>query len=82
VLDDGDRSEVHTLAAQLGARYLTRPEHINAKAGNLNHALSVIHADFIAVFDADHAPAFTFLEQALGYFAAMTKPRRDRRFGR
>ena len=40
--------------AKLGARYLTRPTHEHAKAGNINHALGNIKADFIAILDADH----------------------------
>jgi cellulose synthase/poly-beta-1,6-N-acetylglucosamine synthase-like glycosyltransferase len=68
VLDDGDRPEVARLAADLGARYLTRPEHDHAKAGNLNHALTVIDADLIAVLDADHVASPDFLTHTLGYF--------------
>ena len=68
VLDDGSRPEVERLAAELGARYLTRPDHAHAKAGNINHALGVIEADFIAVLDADHVAAPDFLVHTLGYF--------------
>jgi cellulose synthase (UDP-forming) len=68
VLDDGDRPAVAALAAELGAHYLAREEHQHAKAGNLNHALRVIDADFVAVLDADHVAAPTFLERTLGYF--------------
>jgi cellulose synthase (UDP-forming) len=68
VLDDGDRPEVQDLAAELGAYYLARPEHSHAKAGNLNHALGVIEADFIAVLDADHVASPEFLVHTLGYF--------------
>ena len=68
VLDDGDRPEVQDLAAELGAYYLARPEHGHAKAGNLNHALGVIEADFIAVLDADHVASPDFLVHTLGYF--------------
>ncbi len=68
VLDDGDRPAVAKLAADLGARYLTRPDHAHAKAGNLNHALGVIDADFIAVLDADHVAERDFLVRTLGYF--------------
>src|SRR5688572_22681901 len=56
VLDDGEREEIRSLASQLGARYLARPTHEHAKAGNLNYALARIDADFIAVFDADYVP--------------------------
>jgi cellulose synthase (UDP-forming) len=68
VLDDGDRPEVQDLAAELGAYYLARPEHSHAKAGNLNHALGVIEADFIGVLDADHVASPDFLVHTLGYF--------------
>lgn len=68
VLDDGERPAVAALAAELGARYVARSDHSHAKAGNLNHALGMIDADFVAVLDADHVAAPTFLERTLGYF--------------
>jgi cellulose synthase/poly-beta-1,6-N-acetylglucosamine synthase-like glycosyltransferase len=68
VLDDGNRPAIAALAAELGARYLTRPEHVHAKAGNINHALEVIDADFVAVLDADHVASRDFLVRTLGYF--------------
>jgi cellulose synthase (UDP-forming) len=69
VLDDGDRPAIARLAADLGARYLARPTHEHAKAGNLNHALGLIEADFVAVLDADHVASPDFLAHTLGYFA-------------
>ena len=68
VLDDGNRPAVASLAADLGARYLARPGHEHAKAGNINHALGLIDADFIAVLDADHVASPDFLVHTLGYF--------------
>lgn len=68
VLDDGGRPEVEELTRALGARYLTREDHRNAKAGNINHALGVIDADFIAILDADHVASPDFLRNTLGYF--------------
>ena len=68
VLDDGDRPWVRALANELGARYLARAEHDHAKAGNLNHALQMIDADVIAVFDADHVVQPNFLRHTLAYF--------------
>jgi cellulose synthase (UDP-forming) len=68
VLDDGDRPGVEALAHALGARYLTRPVHDHAKAGNLNHALTVVDVDVVAIFDADHVPELEFFEHTLGYF--------------
>ena len=69
VLDDGQRPEIEELARSLGARYLARPTHEHAKAGNLNHALGVIDAEILAVLDADHVAAPEFLAATLGYFS-------------
>ena len=68
VLDDGDRPEVRRMAEELGARYLTRPTHEHAKAGNVNHALGVVKADLLAILDADHVARRDFLRNTLGYF--------------
>lgn len=68
VLDDGARPEVERVATELGARYLARPTHEHAKAGNLNHALGVIDAELIAILDADHVASPDFLVRTLGYF--------------
>lgn len=68
VLDDGRRPAIRQLATALGASYLTRPDREHAKAGNLNHALSVVDAEIIAVLDADHVPSPAFLRNTLGYF--------------
>jgi len=68
LLDDGNRPEMAQLAHALGARYLAREDNRDAKAGNLNHALAHSSGDFIAIFDADHAPQRHFLERTLGYF--------------
>jgi cellulose synthase (UDP-forming) len=69
LLDDGNRIEMHALAEELGCRYLARTENSHAKAGNLNNALHHTRADYIAIFDADHAPMPNFLEETLGFFA-------------
>jgi cellulose synthase (UDP-forming) len=69
LLDDGDRLEMHVLAEELGCRYLARTNRRHAKAGNLNNALKHTSAAFIAIFDADHAPAPTFLDETLGFFS-------------
>jgi len=68
LLDDGNRPEMKALASELGIRYLARTENTHAKAGNLNNALTHSTADFIAIFDADHAPKRNFLDETLGFF--------------
>ncbi len=69
ILDDGRRAEIKQLAAELGCGYITRTGNAHAKAGNLNHALAKTTGEFIAFFDADHAPKQTFLTRTLGYFS-------------
>lgn len=69
VLDDGHRVETEQLAASLGCKYVLRPDRPrHAKAGNLNHALTLSHGELIAVFDVDHIPARRFLKDTVGFF--------------
>ncbi|AXE32035.1 UDP-forming cellulose synthase catalytic subunit [Chromobacterium phragmitis] len=68
VLDDGCREEVRTFAESVGAGYIVRPEHKHAKAGNINHALGVTSACFVAIFDCDHIPTRSFLKSTMGGF--------------
>ncbi|MGV9268670.1 glycosyltransferase family 2 protein [Kitasatospora sp. NPDC003701] len=70
VLDDADRAEVAALAAAHGYEYVVRPDrgHLK-KAGNLNHALTLSGAEYIAILDADFAPRPDFLRHLVPYFA-------------
>jgi cellulose synthase/poly-beta-1,6-N-acetylglucosamine synthase-like glycosyltransferase len=68
VLDDGNRPEIRDMAARLGARYLPRTTSEGAKAGNLNHGLTVTDAEFVVTLDADHIPLPELIERTLGYF--------------
>ena len=77
VLDDGDRPWVAEICEQYGARYICRPTHEHAKAGNMNHALALMveeerqgaeKIDVIASLDCDHVPLPTFLTDTLGWF--------------
>ncbi|MFJ2131344.1 glycosyltransferase family 2 protein [Streptomyces sp. NPDC087845] len=70
VLDDADRAEVAELAAAYGYRYVVRPDrgHLK-KAGNLNHALTLSSAEYIAILDADFAPRPDFLRHLVPYLA-------------
>jgi cellulose synthase (UDP-forming) len=69
LLDDGRRPEMATLAAQMGASYLTRPDNMHAKAGNINHALGRTSSDLLLVLDADHVPLPDILDATVGYFS-------------
>lgn len=68
LLDDGNREEMRDLALHFGARYLFRKTNLDAKSGNLNHGLLHATGDFLAIFDADHAPRSDFILKTLGYF--------------
>ena len=77
LLDDGERPWAAEMAEAYGARYVCRPVHDHAKAGNMNHALDVLReeqaagtggADVIAVLDCDHVPLPHFLTSTLGWF--------------
>lgn len=68
VLDDGKRDEVRAMARELGAGYIRRDGNEHAKAGNLNHALSVTRGEFILQLDADHVALPHMLDRLLGYF--------------
>jgi cellulose synthase (UDP-forming) len=59
---------VKELCDEFGATYVTRVNRSGAKAGNINHALTVSSGEFIGVVDADFIPAPDYIEQMLGYF--------------
>lgn len=68
ILDDTKRLEVQQLAKELGCQYLTRPDSLYAKAGNLNQAISKTQGELIVVFDADFVPTRNFLTRTVGFF--------------
>lgn len=68
LLDDGNRLSMAALAEELEIKYISRTDRSHAKAGNLNNALRYTDADFVAIFDCDHAPAPDFFARTLGYF--------------
>jgi cellulose synthase (UDP-forming) len=69
VLDDGDRDWLRDFCQEKGAGYIRRSEHRHAKAGNINHALTVTNGDLFVVLDADFAPFHNFLYRTVGFFA-------------
>ena len=68
LLDDGEDPRLEKMARRLGAGYLVRNGRNDAKAGNLNAALSQTSGEIVVIFDVDHAPTPDFLERTLGYF--------------
>lgn len=73
LLDDGDRPEFKAFAQEVGIRYIAREKHNFAKAGNINHALSLASGEFVAIFDCDHIPTRSFLQFTMGWFYKMKK---------
>ena len=69
ICDDGSRLEVRNLCKKHGAHWITREDHENAKAGNINHALPKTSGDLFLLLDADMIPKEEFLLKTVGYFA-------------
>lgn len=57
---------------EYGVRCITREIPGGAKAGNINHALQVTKAPFVAILDCDHIPNRYFLSRTVGYFGDET----------
>ncbi|MGB0670794.1 MAG: glycosyltransferase [Rhodospirillales bacterium] len=68
VLDDGDRVWLREFCQAQGVNYITRSQHIHAKAGNINNALARTSGTLVAVFDADFVPYRWFLKRCVGFF--------------
>lgn len=69
VCDDSNREDVRVLCKELGVRHITRKDNKHAKAGNLNHALTVSTGEIIVTMDADMIPKENFIKETLGYFS-------------
>lgn len=68
ILDDGSSDEVRDLAARVGVRYIRRLTSSGAKAGNINHALSLTKGDLFVILDADFVPKPMFLHETVPFF--------------
>lgn len=75
--DDNRRSEMRQLAMDMGVGYFDRPDNKGAKAGNLNHAMSLTGAPYIVTFDADMIPKSDFLLKTIPYFVDVEKRQKD-----
>lgn len=68
ILDDGHRPNVKQLAKHLGVHYISRVDNEHAKAGNLNHALSLTTSPYVVTLDADMIPMKHFLLESIPFF--------------
>ena len=71
--DDNRRPAMRQLAEEMGVGYFDRPDNSGAKAGNLNHAMSLTHAPYVVTFDADMIPKSDFLMKTIPYFVDAEK---------
>ncbi len=70
ILDDGKSDEVRDIATELGVRYVRRPTNEDAKAGNINHALSLAEGEYFVILDADFVAMPGFLRETVPFFAS------------
>jgi cellulose synthase (UDP-forming) len=68
ILDDGESDEVKAMARKIGVEYICRPVHDNAKAGNINYALSQTQGDYFLILDADFVAEPTILYETIPFF--------------
>ena len=68
LLDDGKRKEFAAFATEANVGYITRTNNFHAKAGNLNHAMTLTNGELIAIFDCDHITTKIFLQSTVGEF--------------
>ena len=73
LLDDGNRPSFKAFAEEVGINYIARADNRHAKAGNLNHALTLTDGELVAIFDCDHMPARSFMQLTVGWFMADPK---------
>lgn len=68
ILDDGKSDKVKSMAQQVGVNYIRRPTNENAKAGNINYALSKTNGQYFAIIDADFVASPRFLYETIPFF--------------
>ncbi|UOQ81389.1 glycosyltransferase [Hymenobacter sp. 5414T-23] len=67
--DEGNDPYLRAVCEQLGVIHVTREVKINAKAGNINHALKQATGELCVVLDPDHVPAPDFLDHVVPFFS-------------
>ena len=66
--DEGDDPILKAECERLGVVHVTRTIKKNAKAGNINNALSQATGDIAIILDPDHNPVPEFIDRVLPYF--------------
>ncbi len=73
VCDDNRRPQMRKLAQKMDVGYFDRPDNKGAKAGNLNHALSLTDSPYVVTLDADMIVKSDFLLKTIPYFVDAEK---------
>ncbi|MEM9607146.1 MAG: glycosyltransferase [Actinomycetota bacterium] len=68
LVDDGNRTEMRDLAAELGVGYLTRALPSNGRAGAVAAAMERTTGEFTLLLDADQVPMPDLLHAVMGHF--------------
>lgn len=68
VCDDSHRDAVKAMAEKFGGHYIRGPRK-HAKAGNINNALQKTSGELVLIFDTDHIPVVSFLDQTVPLLA-------------
>ncbi len=66
--DEADDPYLRDVCVQLGVHHVTRTDKRNAKAGNINNALSISKGELCVVLDPDHVPFPDFLDPIVSHF--------------
>jgi len=66
--DEGNDPYLRKKCEELGIVHVTRERKIDAKAGNINNALSLSSGEVCIILDPDHEPAPFMIDRLLGYF--------------
>lgn len=80
--DDMNRPEMRELAEKMGVGYFGLANNKEAKAGNLNNALSLTDSPLVATLDSDMIPTSEFLLETVPYFALPLMIKEDGRWRR
>ncbi len=68
ICDDGRRPEFKQFCDAFEIGYIIRKDNNHAKAGNINHALTLLDSPYVAIFDCDHITTRSFLQMTVGWF--------------
>lgn len=66
--DEADDQYLKEICRRLNVRHITREQHTDAKAGNINNALQFAGGELCVILDPDHVPQPDFLDPIIAHF--------------